>query len=141
VAFVVTIVVWEASFSPSRKAEFIGMSPYVFVALSTIFGIAGQLLLKRGMGNLGQSEPGLLMIKRIILSPWVVGGLIIYALGVVNWLLALSSFELSYVYPFASLSYIGIIIGSYFIFRERITLMRLMGIAVIISGVLISSRS
>ena len=117
------------------------MSPYVFVALSTIFGIAGQLLLKRGMGNLGQSEPGLLMIKRIILSPWVVGGLIIYALGVVNWLLALSSFELSYVYPFASLSYIGIIIGSYFIFRERITLMRLMGIAVIISGVLISSRS
>ena len=117
------------------------MSPYVFVALSTIFGIAGQLLLKRGMGSIGQVEPGLLMIKRIILSPWVVGGLIVYALGVVNWLLALSSFELSYVYPFASLSYIGIIIGSYFIFRERITLMRLLGIAVIISGVLISSRS
>ena len=117
------------------------MSPYVFVALSTIFGIAGQLLLKRGMGSIGQSEPGIAMLKRIILSPWVVGGLIVYGLGVVNWLLALSSFELSYVYPFASLSYIGIIIGSYFIFRERITLMRLMGIAVIISGVLISSRS
>jgi multidrug transporter EmrE-like cation transporter len=117
------------------------MSPYVFVALSTIFGIIGQLLLKRGMGTIGQSEPGLLMIRHIVFSPWVVGGLIIYALGVVNWLLALSSFELSYVYPFASLSYIGIIIGSYFIFRERITLMRLMGIAVIISGVLISSRS
>ncbi len=117
------------------------MSPYVFVALSTVFGIVGQLLLKRGMGNMGHSEPGLLMIKRIVLSPWVVGGLIIYALGVVNWLLALSSFELSYVYPFASLGYIGIIIGSYFIFRERISWMRLMGIAVIISGVLISSRS
>ena len=117
------------------------MSPYIFVAFSTIFGIAGQLLLKRGMGVIGHSEPGVGMIKRIILSPWVVGGLIVYALGVVNWLLALSSFELSYVYPFASLSYIGIIIGSYFIFRERITLMRLLGIAVIISGVLISSRS
>jgi drug/metabolite transporter (DMT)-like permease len=81
------------------------------------------------------------MLKRIILSPWVIGGLIIYAMGVVNWLLALSSFELSYVYPFASLSYIGIIVGSYFIFRERITMMRVLGIAVIISGVLISSRS
>lgn len=117
------------------------MSPFVFVAVSTIFGIVGQLLLKHGMGRMGQSEPGVSMIKRIILSPWVVGGLIIYGLGVVNWLLALSSFELSYIYPFASLSYIGIIIGSYFIFRERITVLRLVGIAVIISGVLISSRS
>jgi multidrug transporter EmrE-like cation transporter len=117
------------------------MSPYVFVALSTIFGIAGQLLLKRGMGSIGRSSSGAAMLKRIIFSPWVIGGLLIYGLGVANWLLALSSFELSYVYPFASLSYIGIIIGSYFIFRERITVMRLLGIVVIISGVLISSRS
>ena len=117
------------------------MSPYIYVALSTIFGISGQLLLKRGMGSMGQLTPGIGMIKRIILSPWVIGGLIIYAMGVVNWMLALSSFELSYVYPFASLSYIGIIIGSYFIFRERVTAMRFMGIVVIIAGVLISSRS
>ena len=117
------------------------MSPYIFVALSTVFGIAGQLLLKRGMGSIGQSSTGMVMIKRIVLSPWVIGGLSIYAIGVANWLLALSSFELSYVYPFASLSYIGIIVGSYFIFRERITVMRLLGIAVIISGVLISSQS
>ncbi len=117
------------------------MSPYIYVALSTIFGITGQLLLKRGMGRIGQSSTGVAMIKRIVLSPWVIGGLIVYAIGVLNWMLALSSFELSYVYPFASLSYIGIIIGSYFIFRERITVLRLLGIVVIISGVLISSRS
>lgn len=117
------------------------MSPFIYVALSTIFGITGQLLLKRGMGMMGQLTPGVGMIKRIVLSPWVVGGLVIYAVGVLNWMLALSSFELSYVYPFASLGYVGIIIGSYFIFRERINVMRLMGIGVIIAGVLISSRS
>jgi multidrug transporter EmrE-like cation transporter len=117
------------------------MSPYIYVALSTIFGITGQLLLKRGMGTMGQLTPGASMIKRIVLSPWVVGGLFIYGVGVLNWMLALSSFELSYVYPFASLGYVGIIIGSYFIFRERINMMRLMGIGVIIAGVLISSRS
>lgn len=117
------------------------MSPYIYVALSTIFGITGQLLLKRGMGTMGQMTPGVGMIKQIVLSPWVIGGLIIYATGVLNWMLALSSFELSYVYPFASLSYVGIIIGSYFIFRERISTMRVLGIAVIIAGVLISSRS
>lgn len=118
------------------------MSPYVFVVFSTIFAIAGQLLLKRGMSSIGQSSTsGTAMIKHIILSPWVVGGLVVYGIGVINWLLALSSFELSYIYPFASLTYIGIIIGSYFIFRERVTLMRLMGIAVIIAGVIISGQS
>jgi drug/metabolite transporter (DMT)-like permease len=65
----------------------------------------------------------------------------VYGTGVIFWLLALSNYELSYVYPFASLSYIGIIIGSYFIFKERISALRVLGIAVIISGVLITSQS
>lgn len=117
------------------------MSPFVFIAFSTIFGIAGQLMLKRGMGRMGGTAGMKNLILKMVTSPWVVGGLIVYALGVVNWLLALSHLELSYAYPFASLSYIGIIIGSYFIFKERITMMRIAGIAVIIAGVLITSLS
>ena len=117
------------------------MSPFVFIAFSTIFGIGGQLMLKRGMGRMGGTVGMKNLILKMITSPWVIGGLIVYALGVVNWLLALSHLELSYAYPFASLSYIGIIIGSYFIFKERITMMRIAGIAVIIVGVLITSLS
>lgn len=117
------------------------MSPLVFVAISTIFGISGQLLLKRGMNTMGQGGAGANMIKFILTSPWVMGGLAIYGTGVIFWLLALSNYELSYVYPFASLSYIGIIIGSYFIFKERVTAMRVLGIAIIITGVLITSQS
>jgi multidrug transporter EmrE-like cation transporter len=116
------------------------MSPFVFVALSTIFGICGQLLLKRGMGNMNMSGGGTILL-RIATSPWVIGGLVIYGTGVIFWLLALSHLELSYVYPFASLSYIGIIIGSYFIFKERLNTMRLIGIAIIIAGVLVTSLS
>ena len=117
------------------------MSPLIFVAFSTILGISGQLLLKQGMSGMGQSTAGGGMLKHIVTSPWVIGGLLIYGTGVLFWLLALSNFELSYVYPFASLSYIGIIIGSYFIFKERITALRVLGIAVIIAGVLITSQS
>ena len=117
------------------------MSPFVFIAFSTLFGIGGQLMLKRGMGAMGKTAAQKNLILRMVTSPWVVGGLIVYGLGVVNWLMALSHLELSYAYPFASLSYIGIIVGSYFIFKERITLMRVAGIAVIIAGVLITSLS
>jgi multidrug transporter EmrE-like cation transporter len=117
------------------------MSPFVFIALSTVFGIAGQMLLKSGMSRMGGAAAGKSLVVKMVTSPWVMGGLIIYGLGVVNWLMALSHLELSYAYPFASLSYIGIIIGSYFVFKERITLMRLAGIAVIIAGVLVTSQS
>lgn len=116
------------------------MSPFIFIAFSTVLGICGQLLLKSGMMRLGV-RTGSAFITGIITSPWVIGGLAVYGTGVIFWMLALSYFEISYVYPFASLSYIGIILGSYFIFKERLNLMRLMGIAMIIAGVLITSQS
>jgi multidrug transporter EmrE-like cation transporter len=118
------------------------MSPFVFIAFSTVFGICGQLMLKHGMSRMGGAATvGGSLIRNIVTSPWVVGGLVVYGLGVINWLMALSHLELSYAYPFASLSYIGIIVGSYFIFKERITLLRVAGIAVIIIGVLVTSLS
>ena len=116
------------------------MSPFVFVALSTTFAITGQLLLKHGMSLIVQ-KAGSNFILKIIRSPWVIGGLVVYGTGVIFWLLALSSFPISYIYPFASLSYIGIIVGSYFIFKEPMNRLRLMGIAMIIIGVLVSSQS
>ena len=118
------------------------MSPFVVIACSTVFGICGQLMLKHGMSRMGGAATvGGSLIRKIVTSPWVIGGLVVYGLGVINWLMALSHLELSYAYPFASLSYIGIIVGSYFIFKERITLLRVAGIAVIIIGVLVTSLS
>ena len=116
------------------------MSPLVYIAFSTIGAIFGQLALKRGMGVMNGLSGGQ-MLRTMVTSPWVIGGLVIYGTGVIFWLLALSHLDLSYVYPFASLAYIGIIIGSYFLFQERITRLRLLGIAVIIAGVLITSQS
>jgi multidrug transporter EmrE-like cation transporter len=116
------------------------MSPFFFIAISTVLGVSGQLLLKQGMNHIGRVE-GTSFLKQVLLSPWVMGGLVIYGLGVIFWLMALSRFELSYVYPFASLSYIGIILGSYFLFKEKISLMRLVGIAVIVFGVILTSIS
>jgi multidrug transporter EmrE-like cation transporter len=115
------------------------MPTFVFIIFSTLFGIGGQLSLKQGMSHMHDSKKGL--IGYMLTSPWVIGGLLVYGFGVIFWLLTLSRLEISYAYPFASLSYVGIIIGSYFIFKEKITPLRLLGIAVIIAGVLITSQS
>ena len=113
------------------------MSLFIFIAVSTVLGVSGQLMLKHGMNRMGRHNPLLYMA----LSPWVIGGLLIYGFGVIAWLAAMSHLELSYIYPFASLSYIGIIFGSWFLFKEKISALRVVGIVVIIVGVLITSQS
>jgi multidrug transporter EmrE-like cation transporter len=112
------------------------VSPLVYVIFSTFFGITSQLTLKYGMGKVAKQEGGSLIVK-MLKSPYVVGGLAAYGTGVLFWLMALSQLELSYLYPFAILSYVGIIIGSYFFFKERISTMRVFGICVILAGVLL----
>lgn len=116
------------------------MTLILLITLSTVGGVCGQLALKHGMGQLANAG-GNSLLKSMALSPWVMGGLIVYGLGVLFWLMALSRSEISYVYPFASLSYVGIIIGSYFIFKEQINVLRLIGIFIIVAGVIVAGLS
>jgi multidrug transporter EmrE-like cation transporter len=116
------------------------MSPFVFIALSVTCSVCGQLSLKHGMSLIARSAT-LSVLARMVTSPWVIGGLAVYGVGVISWLFALSHLELSYAYPFSSLGYVGIILGSYFLFKERISAIRLVGIGVIILGLLIISQS
>lgn len=117
----------------------------VYILISVVGGTIGQLMLKKGMNSLGPltlSANNLIRTMwQMATNPWVFFGLLIYGLGTVFWLAALSRVDLSYAYPFASLSYVAMLIISYFIFGESISLLRIAGTAVIIIGVLLISRS
>ena len=119
------------------------MSPFVFIAFSIVGNVCGQLLLKNGMIRIARLAPGTggSLPLRMARSPWVVGGLLVYASGVLFWTMALSYLQLSFVYPFGSLGYIGILIGSYFIFKEPLSRARLIGIGLIVFGLLLVSQS
>lgn len=108
-------------------------------------GVAGQLLLKVGMSQMGSLEISMAAVPSIVLrmatSPWVVGGLFVYVSGIFFWLLALNRVDLSYAYPFASLSYVLIFFSSWLMLGERISLSRVMGMIVICLGVVLVARS
>jgi drug/metabolite transporter (DMT)-like permease len=115
------------------------------ILLSTACGVIGQLLLKKAMSNIGVITPtagGLpSIVLRIVTSPLVIIGLSCYVLGSFFWLIALSRTDLSFAYPFASLSYIFAFAGSWYFFGETISTLRLSGLVVIILGVMLVSRS
>lgn len=121
------------------------MLTLILIMIPTITGVAGQLLLKVGMSQLGALDLSLVnipaLLMKIILSPYIMVGLAIYFGGVFFWLLALNRADLSYVYPFASLSYVLITIASWALLHENIPQMRWMGLVVICVGVVLVARS
>lgn len=117
----------------------------VYILISVMGGAIGQLLLKKGMSTLGPLtiSPNQLIpvVWSMVTNPFVVVGLSIYVIGTFFWLAALSRVDLSFAYPFASLSYVVMLIGSWLIFHEDITLLRIVGTITIIIGVILISRS
>ena len=115
------------------------MSSFIFIFFSIVFNILSQFAFKHGMSGARQTQGS--VIRYMATSPWVVGGLVIYGCGTLCWIIALSRLELSFAYPFSMLSYIGIVIGSYLLFKEQISRMRLVGIGVVLLGLLVISQS
>ncbi len=115
------------------------------IMASTLLGVFGQTVLKLGMTQLGpQSISGdgaLTIILRLMFSPYVVGGLALYVSGTFFWLVAMSRAQLSYLYPFASLSYVLLMIVAWAVFHEHIPPIRLVGALIICVGVMLVARS
>ncbi len=116
----------------------------IYILISVLTGAVGQVMLKKGMMSLG---PLTLTTKDLIstalkigTNPFVFFGLAIYVGGIIFWLVALSRVDLSFAYPFASLSYVLMMIASWIFFKENITLYRVAGSIVIILGVWLVSR-
>jgi drug/metabolite transporter (DMT)-like permease len=117
----------------------------IYILVSVLLGAIGQILLKRGMSSMGPVTLELSRLHTVLLrmatNPYVVIGLLIYVGGTVFWLSALSRVDLSYAYPFASMSYIVMLAASWILFRENITPIRLLGTVIVGLGVFLISRS
>jgi multidrug transporter EmrE-like cation transporter len=55
--------------------------------------------------------------------------------------MALSRVDLSFAYPFLSISYILVLIAGYFVFGETVNASRMVGVALICGGTFFIARS
>jgi drug/metabolite transporter (DMT)-like permease len=125
---------------PSANTQAIGM-----VLTSVAFGAVGQLTLKAGMNSIVQSYGKLQLsldtFVHMATNPLLIVGIAIFGVSTLLWLFALAKADLSFAYPFLSLTYLAVLIGGAFLFGDKVTLPRVIGFAVIIAGVLIVARS
>jgi drug/metabolite transporter (DMT)-like permease len=99
----------------------------------------GQVMLKHGMqvATARAAHSGGSLVFRAATSPWVLLGLVVFAVSAVAWLAALSKVPLSVAYPFNALGYLVILIASIVVLHERATVLTWVGSVLVVSGLLI----
>ena len=118
---------------------------FLLILFGVLLNASAQLLLKAGMIQIGHfqfSSANVWPISlKVIGNIPIITGLCAYVVSVVVWLLVLSRVQVSYAYPMLSIGYVVNAIAAYYLFAEDLSLIRVAGIFVIISGVYLVSRS
>lgn len=109
--------------------------------LSVFLGSLGQVLLKFGASRLGglTLAPATLLadLLRIVKVPEIVFGVGLFSASFLLWVKVLTGTELSYAYPLVSLGYVNVMLLSWLLLGEAMTLNKVLGIGIIISGIIV----
>ncbi len=117
---------------------------YLYILLTIALTVYGQLVTKWQI-NLTEPFPSeifpqLMYLSRLLLHPWVISGFAAAFIASLTWMAALTQLPLSFAYPFMSLSFVCVMILSYFCFNEPITLAKTVSIALVVMGLIIGSQ-
>lgn len=97
--------------------------------IGTLIGALGASLIKKGSNKLSLSQ--------LLRSSYLWGGLFLYGLSVIFYVLALRQAELSFVYPLVSITYIWTTIFSVKYLEEKMNRWKWIGLIGIILGVML----
>ena len=118
------------------------MNVLLIILVGILFASLGQVFWKIGMNAIGSINTLTVSDTVSIFSNiYIFLGLVMYGLGTICWLIALSQKDLSYVYPFISLTFIIVLFLSYFVLKEQVSTARIVGTIVIILGLMIIVRN
>ncbi|APD05854.1 hypothetical protein UJ101_00302 [Flavobacteriaceae bacterium UJ101] len=119
---------------------------FIYIIGTIFFTVIGQLLIKYKMGNFeGFPENQSLMEKGwsviyLLLNPFIFFGFISAFIASFFWMAAMNKFEISFAYPFMSLSFILVFIFSIFLFGETFTWGKVIGLILIILALFITVK-
>ena len=117
------------------------------ILLSVTLAAVAQLTLKHGMNGVNDELApakfglGASSLRVLITTPWIWAGLFLFGLSALVWLTVLSRASLSFAYPFASLTYVLILLFDRLWLNETVPALRWAGVAFIVTGIVLISRT
>jgi drug/metabolite transporter (DMT)-like permease len=122
--------------------DFVG---HGFIALTLLFTVYGQLVLKWQMGGAGPLPDGaadkLLFLLRQFLNPWVFSGFVSAFIASLAWMAAMTRFDLAYAYPFMSLAFVIVMVFGALFLGESVNPAKAVGTLLVVAGLVMISRA
>jgi drug/metabolite transporter (DMT)-like permease len=116
----------------------------LFIALTIVWTVAGQLLVKKGMQEVGSAPGQAQMLPAFLwraITQWkVLLGVACAVLATLCWMVALSRAQLSFAYPFFGLAIVLVLVLSGLMLGERVPVTRWIGVAIVFVGIFVASR-
>jgi drug/metabolite transporter (DMT)-like permease len=115
------------------------------ILLSVALAAVAQLTLKHGMDQVtarsGTLRFGPESLRDVATTPAVWAGLVMFGLSAIVWLAVLSRTSLSFAYPFASLTYVLILLADRFVLDQEVPGLRYAGVAFIVVGIVLVAQT
>lgn len=117
---------------------------YSLVLATVLLTVYGQFVLKLQVTKAGSLPDSLyakgFYVLRLLLNPWVISAFAAAFAASIAWIMALSKLPLSHAYPMTALTFVLVVFGSAVILSEPITLLKAVGLLLIILGIIVGSQ-
>lgn len=107
------------------------------ILFSVLLNATAQLLLKKGMVSVGALEASVEFAFKCAINPFILGGIGVYAISIISWLIVLAKVQVSVAYPFLALGFIFSAIVAHFAFGEALGISKIAGIGLICVGLVL----
>ena len=116
----------------------------LLVLLFSFLIVTGQVLWKLAIdkngGLINSDSTNIQNILNLLLSPYMLCGVVIYICATVFWMYLLGEYEYSFIYPMSSMTFVMSLFFASYVFDEEITLYKIIGVLVIMLGVFIVTK-
>ena len=118
---------------------------YFYIFGTIAFTVYGQLILKWRIARYGtlpqDFNEKLVFLLKLLLDPFILSGFFAAFIASLFWMAAMTKTDVSYAYPFMSLSFVLVFILAVVLFNEPYTVHKLLGLGLIICGIIVTSQS
>lgn len=116
------------------------------IIISILLSSAAQLLLKYGASSPSiqkaiYSHSILNLFYAMISTPQIILGLVCFGVSLILWIVILSRTDVSYAYPFVALGICLTILAGWFFFNESLSMLRIIGVVIVVAGVITVANS
>ncbi|MFC2146244.1 EamA family transporter [Acidobacteriota bacterium] len=116
---------------------------YLYIVVTILFTVYAQIVMKWRMSLKGELPQDfinkILFLLNSFRDPWVVSCYFSGLIAALAWMAAMTKFDLSFAYPFISLTFVLVLIFSGILLGEPIGLKKIIGLLIIIAGLIVTA--